>query len=395
MSGAAGDGGSTGQGGFVRSRLGAFRRSRAISDAAFSLGVSVVAVLVALAISIGVIAAFGGPPWASLHALWTGAFGGRSQIAGTLNKMIPLLLVALGWIVAFSTKRINIGFEGQILVGGIAAVVVGLKVHAPAPIPLALGVIAGIGAGGIYAAIPAWLWARRHVNEIISTLMLNFVAIQLVSWLVRGPLQEPTRGFPFTSPVLNAARWPALLHGTDLHWDFAVALAMAFAVQFLLKRTSFGMRLRVTGGNEPAARSAGIRTRAVAVVALVLSGMVAGLAGTSLILAGATGTMTDSFSANYGFDGIVAALLARNSALGAIPAALLLAALRQGGGVMEAQVGTSSALVQITQGLVVVLVAGSGWLIYRRRSVRVDTDAPAVARGPERPEPTAAEAVVG
>ena len=372
------------RGGLIRRSLGRMERSRGLGDALFSLGVSVAAVLVAVALSMALIAAFGQPPLSALHALWTGAFGGRSQIAGTLNKSIPLLLVALGWIVAFSTKRINIGFEGEILIGGIAAVTVGLKLHAPAPIPLAVGIAAGIAAGGLYAAIPAWLWARRHVNEIISTLMLNFVAIQLVSWLVRGPLQEPTRSFPFTSPVSNAARWPSLLSHTDLHWDILLALAMAFAVRFMLGRTSFGMRMRITGGNEPAARSAGIRTKAVSVVALILSGALAGLAGSSLILAGTTGTMSDSFSANYGFDGIVTALLARNSPLGAIPAALLLAALRQGGGVMEAQVGISSALVQITQGLVVVLVAGSGWLIYRRRLVRVDTDPSTAPRsGPE------------
>jgi simple sugar transport system permease protein len=147
---------------------------------------------------------------------------------------------------------------------------------------------------------------------------------------------------------------------------------MVGAVAFFLRRTTLGYRLRLIGANEEAARHAGVRTKRLTVGALVASGGLAGLAGSSLILAGESTAMTDNFSANYGFDGIVVALLARNSPAGVIPAALLFAALRQGGGLMEARVGISSALVLITQGLVILLVAGSGWLFRRMWSVRVD-----------------------
>ena len=349
-------------------------RRRNVVGVLFTLGVSIAAIAAALAISIGIIAAFGGAPVASLKALYEGAFGNRAQLGGTLSKTVPLLLVGLGWITAWSTRRINIGFEGQILVGGIAATVVGLDVNLPRPVHLPLAVLAGVLAGAAYAAIPAGLWARRHVSEVISTLMLNYVAAQLVSWLVRGPLQESTHSFPFTPPVPISARWPVLLSGTGLAWDFVLALLVTFGVRFMLRRTSLGFRFRVSGGNVDAARRTGVGTVRMSVLALVISGALAGLAGSSLILAGESGTMTDGFSANYGFDGIVVALLARNSPVGAIPAALLLGALRQGSGYMEATVGVSSALADLIQGLVIVFVAGTSYLLYRREAARVDVD---------------------
>lgn len=359
---------------------------RALARSLVSLALSVAVAGVAVAASLAVIAAAGKPPGSAASALWQGAFGDRQQLAGTLEKMIPLVLVALGWIIAFSARRINVGFEGQILVGGTVAAVVGLELHGlPAYLHLPLGILGGVAGGAAYAAIAAWLWARRRVNEIISTLLLNFVAMQLVSWLVRGPLQEPQHGLAETSQILPSARWPRLLSDTALTWDvFYVPLAVA-AVVLLLTKTTFGFRLRLTGANEEAARYAGTQTIRVGAYALVLSGALAGLVGSSLILAGENGTLRDNFSANYGFDGIVTALLARNSPLGVLPAALLFAALRQGGGLMEARVGVSQSLVQVTQGLVIVLLAGSVFLLGRRRRS---------ARAPEASEsaPTLAEA---
>jgi ABC-type uncharacterized transport system permease subunit len=344
------------------------------AQAIVSLAVSVGAAVVALVASFGIIGLTGNDPAEAARALYDGAFGSRAQIAGTLSKMIPLVLVALGWIVAFSARRINIGFEGQILVGGVCAVLVGLWVGPVwAPIHLGLGLVAGIVGGAIYAGIAAWLWARRSVNEIISTLLLNFVAIQLVSWLIRGPIQEITRTFPRSRPVPATARWPRLLSNTPLNWDIFVAAAMVLVVWFVLSRTTFGYRLRLTGANEEAARHAGISTIRITVMALLMSGGLAGLVGSSLTLGGESPSMTDNFSAGYGFAGIVVALLARNAPLATIPAALLFAALRQGGGLMEARVGISSALVLITQGLVILLVAGSGILFERLNAARVDT----------------------
>jgi ABC-type uncharacterized transport system permease subunit len=338
-----------------------------LTAAGLSLGLSTAAVLIAVGACLLVITLVGKPPGASALALWNGAFGGRQELAGTLEKTVPLALVALGWIVAYAASRINVGFEGQIIVGGIFAAVIGIKMHGlPQPLHLPLAISAGVVGGALYAGIAAWLWARRGVNEIISTLLLNFVAIQLLSWLIRGPLQEPEHSNAESSPVAASARWPLMLAHTPLAWDLLFVPAAALGVGFLLGKTVFGVRLRLTGSNEHAARYAGIKTIRVGAYALIVSGAMAGLAGSSLILSGESGTLADNFSANYGFDGIVVALLARNSPVGVLPAALLLAALRQGGAQVEAQVGVSSALVQTIQGVVIVLLAGTAFIRQRR-----------------------------
>lgn len=342
-----------------------------------SLASSLVAVVLALLVSMAVIAAFGGPPVDAIRSLWTGAFGSTQQIAGTLSYLTPLALVAIGWIVVTSVRRISIGFDGQILAGGAMATYVAINLSGlPAYVHLPLAVAAAVVGGAAWAGIAAWLWAARGVNEVISTLLLNFVALRIVSWLVRGPLQEPSGGFPQSPPLIDSATWPSLVERTSLAADIFVALAIVAVTPFVLRRTGYGYRLRLTGANHEAAHHAGVNTRLVTVSALVISGALAGLAGSSLILAGQTGVMTDSFNQNLGFFGIVVALLARNSPVGVLPAALLIAALLQGGPFMQAQVGISSALMSVIQGLVVVFVAGSAYRGWRRRggSVRMWLD---------------------
>lgn len=341
--------------------------------------VSAIAAVLALVVAMAVVGLSGASPIQAAEAMWDGAFGNRAQLAGTFSKMIPVLLVALGWIVAYRARRVSIGFEGQILVGGICATVVGLNLAGlPTGIHLPLAVLAGVVGGALWAGVAAGLWATRGVNEIISTLLLNLIAIQMVSWLVRGPMQEPTGAFPRSGPIEPSARWPRLLDRTSLSWDLLLALIMVVVVALLLNRTTFGFRLRFTGANEQAARHGGIATKRVTVIALVLSGGLAGLAGSSLILGGESTSMSDNFSANYGFEGIVVALLARNQPIGCIPAALLFAFLRQGSGLMEARVGVSSQVVLVAQGLVIVLVAATAFLVDRRRLVRVDAEPPLV-----------------
>lgn len=340
-----------------------------------SILINLAALIGALGISMLLIAMSGADATEAIRALWDGAFSGRAQIGGTLFKMIPLLLVALGWIVAYSARRVSIGFEGQILIGGVFATWVGVTLSLPAGLHLPLAVLAGVAGGAIWVGIAAWLWARRNVNEIISTLLLNLIAIEIVSWLVRGPLQEVTGTFPRSKPILESARWPQLLSRTALTSDFLLALLMVLVIGFLMRRTTFGYQLRFTGANEEAARHGGIRTTRVNVLALIISGALAGLGGASLILGGESLSMSDNFSANYGFEGIVVALLARNNPYATVPAALLFAALRQGRGLMEARVGVPSSIVLITQGLVILLIAGASFALERRQIARVDTGA--------------------
>jgi ABC-type uncharacterized transport system permease subunit len=354
--------------------------SQAIRRGAASLGISVLVAAIALAISFAIIAATGSPAGEAVRALWDGAFGSKAQFASTLSEMLPLILVALAWCVAFSSRRINVGLEGQMLVGGVLAAIAGLKLGLPAPLHLPVAVLAAILGGLLWAGVAAWLWARFDVNDIIGTLMLNFVAIQLVSWLVRGPLQEPQKSFAQTAPIDGSARWPNLLPGTVLSWNLVLVLAVVGLVWLLLRRTTFGFSLRLTGVNPDAARAAGIRTRRVGVWALAISGGLAGLAGGSILLGGQSAVMTDNFSGGRGFEGIAVALLARNSPVACIPAAFLFAFLQQGGGLMEARVGVPSSLVSITQGLVIVLVAASGFLVARLRAARLEKATPTAAQ---------------
>jgi general nucleoside transport system permease protein len=358
---------------------------------AVPLGVNLVVLGLAVLLSMAVIELSGKSSIDASKAMWDGAWGQRAAVGGTLSKTIPLVLVALGWIVAYGARRVNIGFEGQILIGGVFATWVGLKVTGlPMAVHLPLAVAAGVVGGALWAGVAAWLWARRGVNEIISTLLLNFVAIEIVSWLVRGPFQEATGTFPRSGAIAQSARWPKLMERTALGWDLLLAAAVVALIAVLVARTTFGFKLRFTGANEEAARHGGVNTRLVSVAALVISGGLAGLAGSSLILGGESPSMSDNFSANLGFTGIVVALLARNNPIGAIPAALLFATLRQGGGLAEARVGVSSSVVLITQALVIVFVAAAAFILDRRRSVRVDAPGgPTVSQPAEHPTPQA------
>ena len=335
------------------------------TDFVLSVCVAMAALLVAMIFVVAAGVSFS----RGASAFVDGAFGSQLNLAGTLAKMVPLTLVALGWIVVFKAGRFHVGFPGQILIGGLLVSVVALKIHLPAGIHLPLTILAGAVGGALFAGIAAWLWAKRGVNEILSTLLLNLVAVQILAWWVRGPFHDKTTPLPLTAPLPNTSRWPELLVNTDLHWDIVLVPVVAGAISFLLARTLFGFRTRLVGAGEQVARHAGISPEGVGTRAILLSGALAGLAGASLVIAGSTAPMGEDFGSNYGFTGIAVALLARNSPIASIPAALLFAALEQGGGVMEGTVGISSSLVDFIQGLMIVLVLAATTILYllRRR----------------------------
>lgn len=337
------------------------------SSALRGLLVSVGSVLLALAISLAVIACTGVPVSDAVAAMWDGVFGSPAQFAATLTKFIPLVLAAIGWVIAFTVGRLNVGLEGQILAGGTAAAVVGLGLHGvPMVVHLPLAVAAGAIGGALLGGIAAWLWARCGVNDFIATLLLTLIMTQVVSWLANGPMEEPTGTLGQSAPVADSARWPILLPKTTLRADILLVIVLVVIVAFVLRHTVIGYRLRLTGANPDAARATGTRTTAVGVTALCASAAVAGVAGSSLVLASPAGNLASGFSADYGFDGIVVALLARNSPLGCIPAAFLLAALRQGGGLLEAREGISSGIVTATQAIVILLVTATAWYVENR-----------------------------
>jgi simple sugar transport system permease protein len=242
--------------------------------------------------------------------------------------------------------------------------IVALKVALPSPIHLPLAILAGMVGGALYAVPAAWLWARRGVNEILSTLLLNLVAIQAVMWWVRKPFHDPTTPIEITPPLHTTALWPSLLTNTQLHYDILLIPFAIAAVAFLISKTTFGFGVRLVGANDEVARHAGLNPHVVGSQAIILSGALAGLAGSSLVLASQTPVMGYDFAGTFGFTGIAVALLARNSPLGVLPAAFLFASLQQGGTVMNATVGISSSLSAFLQGLMIVLVLGATTLLY-------------------------------
>jgi general nucleoside transport system permease protein len=321
------------------------------------------ATVAAFAIALVIVALSGHPVGEVVSAFVDGAFGNAAAVAATINVLVPLVLVGIAWIVASSARQINLGLEGQILVGGIFATVVGLEVTGlPRVAHLPLAIVAGALGGGLYAAGPALLARYRNVSELLSTFMLNFVAILAVAWLVRGPLQNPTSASLLqTSPVETSATWPGIAE-TRLSWDVIFVPLAVIALVLLMRYTTVGFRLRLLRDNERAARDAGVPVARIEALGLIASGAIAGVVGSSLILASTGGSMTDGFSNNYGFLGIAVALLARNAPVGCLASGLLFAALQQGGGLVETRVGVPSSLVNITQGTVIVVLAGAAVL---------------------------------
>ena len=330
--------------------------------------------VIGLGLSLLVIGVTGSSVSQTASAFLTGSFGNGSAVAATVGRAGPLVMIALSWIVAIRSGLFNIGQSGQLLIGGLCATVAALYFHLPVGLALVAAVVAAVVGGALWAGHAAVLSQHFEVNEIVSTLLLSLIAAQVVAWLDRGPLKQGGQPLPQSAPIGQGAQWPQLVHSTGLDFDIFVVLVVMVAIQVLLKRTTFGMRMRYVTANEHAARIAGIRVNRVRFWAFLLSGALAGFVGASLIVGGQTHIFSDGFDSNLGIKGIVVALIAMESPIGCVPAALLIAALHQGGGYVQAVVGVSSDMVLLTEGIVVILVAGSAFVVQRFRTERVDAE---------------------
>lgn len=325
-------------------------------------------VLVLLAIAIAMLAvlliATGHEVIPALSAMVRGAFGSYYAItSATIVRMVPLALAGLAVSVAFRAGILNIGAEGQLLVGAAAATAIsGTLGGVPwfIGIPVMLG--AGAIAGGAWAAIAGALRLRFGVLEVISTIMLNFVAQFLTGWLVRGPLQEPTRVNPQSVTLAPELQMPVLLEGTRLHAGVLLVVMVAIAVWWWLSRTASGFRLRAVGATPPAAASAGgIDVPRTMFGAFLVSGLLAGLAG-SVEYTGITYALYENFSPGYGYTAIAVALLARLHPLGVVATALLFGALEAGANAMQRDAGVPNVVVSVVEALLILLVlAADRW----------------------------------
>jgi len=335
------------------------------------------AVPVAFLIGAIMLLALGANPLEAYGAMIAGAFGDISGLTQTLVKATPLLLVGLGVCIAFRGGVINIGGEGQIIVGALAAtaVAVGFK-EWPGLVLLPLCLLAGVLAGAMWGGVPGILKAKLGVNEILSTVMMNAIAVQLSNYLLRGPMIDPKEIEAGTriaqSALLPRSVWLArLVPQTLLHSGAIIAVVLAVVVFIFLWRTTIGYRIRAVGLNRDAAKYAGIKVPFYQALSLILGGAFAGLAGAIEVM-GVQHRMMENLASGYGFSGIVAALFGSLHPLGSIPASVLFGGLLVGADKMQRAVQVPSALIDTLLGLVVLLVVGSQ-VISRRRARRRET----------------------
>ena len=331
---------------------------------------SVQALLLAIGLGLTLVLLSGGDPLAVLEALAYGAAGSRVNLASTLVKTVPLLLTGLSVALAFRAGLFNIGGEGQLYMGALAAAWLGgldLRMPALLLVPLVLG--AAVAAGAVWGTIPGWLRARYGVHEVINTIMMNHIAIQAIDYLVNGPLRA-ANSVARTRDIAPQAALPILWDTPpiELSWGIVFALAACAGAAWLLFRTARGYEIRAVGQGPLAADTAGISVRRVLVGTMALGGGLAGLAG-GLEICGVHHTLYAQFSPGYGFDGIAVALLARNHPLGVIPAALLFGALRTADRWLQLSVGVPRDLVVIIQAAAIFVVGAQGAFtgLYGRR----------------------------
>ncbi len=318
----------------------------------------ILAVAAALAVGALLVMLAGASPVTGYLALVGGAFGNLNSFAEVLMKATPLLLAGLGISFAFRAGYWNIGAEGQIYMGALGATFVGLNLGAlPTVVVLPLAIGTGFVMGALWGLIPGLLRARLGVSEIINTIMFNYIAIFLVSFLVTGPMKEEGGYLPQTDLIAASAVLPKLLPPTRMHAGIILALVAAAILYWIMVRSTLGYRLRVVGENPEAARYAGISVNRIFIIAAGVSGGLAGLAGMSEI-SGLHQRLLEDISPGYGFTAIVVALLGRLHPLGVVIASILFAALRVGADAMQRRVGIPVAIVYIIQALVIFFVIG-------------------------------------
>ena len=296
-----------------------------------------------------------GLPVRAYGALVAGSVGSFNAIISTLVQATPLVLAGLAVGIGFKAGLFNIGAQGQFLIGGLAAAAVGVAMSSQPPItaiPLAL--LAGTLAGLAYGFIPGFLKAYTGAHEVVTTIMLNYVAIQIVAYVASGPLRGENVSFARTADVGNAAL-PVMV-GREGHIGILLAAVAAPLIAWLLYRSTLGFEIRTVGANPEAARYAGMRPRLLIILTMSIAGLLAGLAGSTEIL-GQVGHMPAAYSTSVGFDAIAVALLGRAHPVGIVFAGILFGAMRAGAGLMQIQAGIPVQMVNVLQAVILFFLA--------------------------------------
>lgn len=335
-------------------------------------GTPVFTVLAALVVSSFALVALQVDPVAAYTTMFIDTATDETGINQTFVKAVPLILTGLSVYLPLRAGLWNIGAEGQLFIGAIVGTWLGLNVSLPMVALLPLTILGGALAGGFWAGIPGWLKAKWDVNEIITTLLLSFTAIQLTSYMVRGPMQGGEGNFPVSALLPNAALLPAI-PGTGIHVGLLVAVASAAVIYFLDNRTRFGFEVTFVGSNPDAAQQAGMSKYRVYVLVFLLGGALAGMAGVAEI-AGVQERLRPDFSPGYGFTAIPIALLGRNGAFRVLLAGVFFALLLVGGQSMEILYGVPAALVDVIQALIILFLITAEFIKSYQVTVRLERD---------------------
>jgi simple sugar transport system permease protein len=337
-----------------------------------STSVLILSLIIALLLGSIILIIAGVNPISAYKALVIDPVSSLFGLSEAVVRAVPLMLVGTGISIAFRSQMINIGAEGQIQLGAVAGGAAAIYFSGLPKILLIPAVILiGFTAGGIWGGIAGWMKAKLSVNEVLSTVMLNYIAFQLYLYLIRGPLIDPAElawgtGVPQTAKIAGAAEISRIFLGYRIHYGIFFAVIIAFFIYFLLWKTTFGFRLRAVGEEKNAAAYAGVKVDKYLIMAMILSGGLAGIAGTVEVL-GVHRRVLEGLSANYGFSGIVVALFGRLHPLGVIPASFLFGLLLIGAEKMQRAVDIPSALVISLQGLIILSVVSSSLILEKKK----------------------------
>lgn len=333
-------------------------------------GTPVFTVVAALLVGAVALAALDVDPLSAYDTMFVGTLTNEFGLSQVLVRSVPLILTGLAVYLPLRGGLWNIGAEGQLYAGAIVGTWVGLNVSAPMVVRLPLMLLGAGAMGAIWAGIPAWLRAKWDVNEIITTLLLVFVAIEVTGYMVRGPMQGGAGNFPVSALLPPAASLPSL-PGTSVHAGLLVALLMVAVVAVVMGRTRLGFEITFVGSNPDAAEQAGMSTYRVYLFVLVAAGALAGMAGV-IEIAGVQDRLRPEFSPGYGFTAIPVALLGRNGAGRVLLAGLFFALLFVGGSSMEIVYGVPAALVDVIQALVILFLITAEFFKEYRVDISVD-----------------------
>lgn len=312
-------------------------------------------IILALLLGAVVIALVGENPLGVYRSMLLGAFGSKNAVAGTLVKTTTMIFVGLSYGFAYKCGLVNIGIEGQLYMGGLFSAIAGIYLRLPSVIHIPVCLIAGFLGGALWGGIVGWLKNRFRASEMITTVMMNYIAIYIVGFMVNGPIKEEKGTYPQSENVLETAALPTLIPKTQLTIGIIVAI-LAIAVYIIYwKHTAAGFQMSVVGASENVAAYAGIPVKRMVLIAMLVSGGLGGLAGSVEVL-GVQHKVMEGLSAGYGFDGIAVSLLGNNGGIGIFFSSLLFGALRYGGNAIQMFTSLPVAVIYILQALVILFV---------------------------------------